>query len=103
MEMKQLQAMIVAKRAERGFVTDPIKLCVLLTEEMGELATEIKKTWSSNYPKTTKESIAEECSDVFCVLMAMAQAFEIDIEEAVLEKFFTKDENREWATKKQPD
>ena len=30
-------------RAERGFVTDPVKLQVLLTEEVGEIAAEIKK------------------------------------------------------------
>ncbi len=101
MEVKQLQDMIAAKRAERGFVTDPVRLCVLLTEEVGELAAEIKKTWSSNYPETTKEKVAEECSDVFCVLMAMAQAFDINIEEAVVDKFFTKDETRKWATQKQ--
>jgi NTP pyrophosphatase (non-canonical NTP hydrolase) len=101
MEVRQLQDMVVAKRSERGFVNDPVRLCVLLTEEVGELASEIKKTWSANYSGTTKEKLSEECSDVFCVLMAMAQAFDIDIEEAVVDKFFSKDEERKWATQKQ--
>jgi NTP pyrophosphatase (non-canonical NTP hydrolase) len=101
MEIRQLQDKIVAKRAERGFVTDPVKLCVLLTEEVGELASEIKKTWSANYAGTTKEKISEECADVFCVLVAIAQAFDVDIEEAVTDKFFSKDDERKWATRRQ--
>ena len=67
---------------------------------MGELAAEIKKTWSANYKGTSKEKLAEECSDVFCVLIAISQAFEIDIEQAVLDKFFSKDEKRKWVTQK---
>lgn len=100
MEVRFLQDKIVAKRAERGFVTDPVKLCVLLAEEVGELAAEIKKTWSANYAGTTREKLAEECADVYVVLTAIAQAFEVDIEEAVLGKFFSKDEERQWATRK---
>ena len=37
-----LQASIVETRARRGFVTDPLKLLALLTEEVGEVASEIK-------------------------------------------------------------
>ncbi|MBT7914681.1 hypothetical protein HN588_12320 [Candidatus Bathyarchaeota archaeon] len=40
MQMAELVDKIVAKRAERGFVTDPLKIYVLLTEEVGEIAAE---------------------------------------------------------------
>lgn len=98
MEMKQLIDMINDKRRERGFTTDPIKLCVLLTEEVGELAAEIKKTWSRNYPGTTKERLADECADILCVLSAISAAFAIDLESAVQQKIMCKDDARTWAT-----
>ena len=100
MEMADLQAAIVAKRAERGFVTDPIKLCVLLTEEVGELAQLIKRTWSPNYATPANSEFAEECGDVLVILAAIAQAYDIDLEAAVAEKFFDRDELRTWATKR---
>ncbi len=102
METKQLQDKIVATRADRGFVTDPVKLCVLLAEEVGELASEIKKTWSVNYSGTTKEKLSEECADVYVILAAMAQAFDINLEEAVISKFFSKDAKRSWASQTNP-
>ncbi len=102
MEVRELQDRIVATRSARGFVTDPVKLCVLMAEEVGELASEIKKTWSLNYTGTTKDKLAEECADVYVVLAAIAHAFDIDIEYAVAGKFFTRDANRPWATQSRP-
>ena len=43
MQIDELVSQIVAKRAERGFVTDPLKLHVLLAEEVGEIAAELKR------------------------------------------------------------
>jgi len=39
----ELQKMIHKKREDRGFVMEPIKIFTLLTEEIGEVATELKK------------------------------------------------------------
>ena len=41
-QLADLQRAITKKRAERGFVTDPTKIHVLLSEEVGEIASEIK-------------------------------------------------------------
>ncbi len=98
MDLKDLQSAIVARRAERGFVTDPVKLCVLLTEEVGELAQLIKRTWSPNYEPPSDQDFAEECSDVLIILTAIAHEFGVDLETAVTGKFFEKDEMRRWAT-----
>ena len=98
MNLKDLQSAIVTKRAERGFVTDPVKLCVLLTEEVGELAQLIKRTWSPNYEPPSEQDFAEECSDVLIILTAIAHEFGVDLEAAVTDKFFEKDETRQWAT-----
>lgn len=45
-DINQLSQRIVEKRAERGFVTDPLKIHLLLTEEVGEIAGELKRSWS---------------------------------------------------------
>jgi len=98
MDLRKIQAAIVAKRAERGFVTDPVKLCVLLTEELGELAALEKRAWSPNYPSPHAKAFAEECCDVFVTLAALAHAHGVDLERAVADKFFGDDEMRDWAT-----
>ena len=71
-DLKQLSKRIVEKRAERGFVTDPLKIHLLLTEEVGEVAGELKRSWSKNYDGLSRERLAEEISDVFCLLVALA-------------------------------
>ena len=96
MHTHELVQKIVAKRAERGFVTDPLKIHVLLTEEVGEIAAELKRTWSKNYSEFSRDKLGEEVADVFCLLAALANEFDIDIEKAVREKFFEADEARTW-------
>ena len=94
--LADLQKSIAVTRAERGFATDPIKLHVLLSEEIGEIAAEIKRLWSVNYDDFSRERIREEIADAFVLLAALATEFDIDIEEAVCSKFFRKDGLREW-------
>ena len=95
-QLADLQKAISVTRAERGFVTDPVKFQVLLTEEVGEIAAEIKKLWSVNYDDFNRDRLQEEIADVFVLLAALATRFDIDIEEAVTTKFFGKDGAREW-------
>ena len=97
-DFNHLSQRIVEKRAERGFVTDPLKIHLLLTEEVGEIAGELKRSWSKNYSEFSQERLAEEISDVFCLLVALANEYDIQIEEAVEKKFFGKDEARGWKT-----
>lgn len=94
--LSQITQRIVAKRAERGFVTDPLKIYTLLTEEVGEIASELKRTWSANYDAFNRAHLADEIADVFVMLVALADQFEIDIEQAVEKKFFGKDAERSW-------
>jgi len=94
--VSELQHQIREIRAERGFVTDPIKIMLHMTEEVGEIASELKRLWSPNYGSFDTERLREEIADVFVTLSAMANAFEIDIEEAVRRKFIDKDSTREW-------
>ena len=87
-ELADLQKAISRTRADRGFVTDPVKLHVLLSEEIGEIASEIKRLWSKNYGDFDRDRLKDEIADVLVLLAALAAEFDIDIEEAVVEKFF---------------
>ena len=95
-ELADLQKAISKTRLERGFVTDPVKIHLLLSEEVGEIASAIKRLWSENYGDFSRDQLQEEVADVFVLLAALAAQFDIDIEEAVVDKFFRKDGAREW-------
>ena len=95
-----IQKRIARERENRGFVTDPVKLAVLLSEEVGEIASEIKRLWSKNYDQFCADRLEQEIADAFVVLAALADAFDIDIAEAVEGKFFNKDGQREWKSAK---
>ena len=98
--LQKLTQKIVETRARRGFVTDPLKIQLLLTEEIGEISAALKRTWSANYDPFDKNDLAEEIADAFVLLIALADQFDIDISEAVEKKFFEKDTNRKWKTAK---
>lgn len=88
--------MIVDERERRGFTTDPVRLLVLLMEEVGELARELKKTWSPNYDTFDPDRLAPELADTFVLLAALAATTGVDLETAVEEKFFGADRRRPW-------
>lgn len=96
--LAELQRVIEATREERGFTNDPARLVCLLTEEVGEVAAEIKKTWSANYPDLVVSELGDELADALVILSAIASAFDIDLEDAVRSKFLTADGERTWAT-----
>lgn len=95
-DLTELQERIAEERGKRGFVTDPVKLAVLLTEEVGEIASELKRLWSQNYDEFRADRLEDEIADAFVILAALADQFDIDIGEAVEGKFFGKDAQREW-------
>jgi len=96
----ELQEMIHKKREDRGFVMEPLKIFTLLTEEIGEVAAELKKGWSVNYEKLDINKLAEEIADVQVCLIALANQYDIDINSAVINKFLEKDSRRFWKSVK---
>ena len=101
--LPELQQLIEATRAERGFTTDPVRLLCLLVEEVGEVAAEVKKTWSDNYPDIQLEELGDELADVFVLLSALASSFGLDLDASVRSKFFGADSERDWATARRLD
>jgi NTP pyrophosphatase (non-canonical NTP hydrolase) len=82
----------------RGFTTESLRIFMLLNEEIGEVARELKKAWSPNYGAQDQHKLAEELADCLVVLCALASAHEIDLEAAVNAKFFEKDSERQWSS-----
>lgn len=75
---------------ERGFEDEtPQDILMLLTEELGELAKEVRKSTSIKIDvnKTKREShIEEEIADVFNYLLAMCRATNVNLFEAFKKK-----------------
>ena len=110
-ELARLQQAISETRAKRGFVTDPLKIHIMLTEEIGEISAELKPLWSehtdvyddfdplslppSSSPLRKQGPTAGRGWAVF-LLSALATHFNIDLETAVTQKFFQKDSHRPW-------
>lgn len=85
-------------RLDRGFTTEPLELLSLLVEEVGEIASELKKTWSLNYSELVVTELGDEIADTFVLLSALASSFDIDLEQAVTRKFIEADSQRLWKT-----
>lgn len=98
--MKDLQMKVNKIRVERGFTMDPIRIFTLLNEEIGEVAKELKKTWSVNYDGLEKDKLADELADVQVLLFALATNFDIDLKTAVEKKFIESDSKRVWKSAK---
>lgn len=90
-ELSALQERINRARMKRGSVTDPLQLQVLLIEEVGSISAELKFLWSTHYDAFDRLRLADELADTFVLLCAIADAFDIDLEQAVESKFFTQD------------
>ena len=95
-ELRELQDLVKNIRAKRGFTTDPLRIFVLLNEEIGEVAQELKKIWSKNYSGFSNDLLADELADVLVCLIALANQFEIDLDRALNDKLVKKDSQREW-------
>ena len=68
LELARLQKTIAETRTKRGFVTDPLKIHLMLTEEIGEIAAELKPLWSKNYDNFDPDRLQEEIADAFVLL-----------------------------------
>ena len=58
---------------------------------------ELKRIWSENYGDFEKDKLQDELADVMVLIFALANHFEIDMDEAVLKKV-DKDEGRDWVS-----
>ncbi|MDH4225396.1 MAG: hypothetical protein OEW12_07100 [Deltaproteobacteria bacterium] len=92
MGINALAAHLEAKRQERGFEDDPPMLTILLMEEVGELATEIRKSWKG---LATPVRAGHEIIDCITYLLRLAHHMGVDVEQAVVHKE-TINQTRRW-------
>ena len=83
-------------QSEARLLDRPPEDSLMLTEEVGEIASELKPLWSNNYGDFDPARLQDEIADAFVLLSALATRFDIDIETAVTKKFFQKDSLRPW-------
>ena len=73
----------------RGFKNSLLERMVLLTEEIGELAKDVRKTdnnLSIDIKKEYNSSLENEITDVFICLMGMCELIDMDIVEGLKNK-----------------
>jgi NTP pyrophosphatase (non-canonical NTP hydrolase) len=83
--LPELQAFIAALVAEKGWTTDANELFVLLNEEVGEVAKEIRRTWK-NGVDANRDALASELADVLFYLADIANVHGIDLAKACRDK-----------------
>lgn len=82
----------------RGFKTNLLERMCLLTEEIGELAKEVRKSEkniSIDSNKNYNSNLENEITDVFICLMGMCELLDIDIVQGLKNKEAI-NFNREW-------
>ena len=95
--LKDFQEYVVQLELQRGFDDQTaLEKCLLLGEEMGELFKAIRKTMKLKMDiNANVSSVKEEIADMIIYLCAIANRFDIDIEEAFREKEEI-NKKREW-------
>ena len=88
--LKTLQTYVDDMVNVRGFADETPQDCLLLlTEELGELAKEVRKNHThikNDKSKASSHSLNGEMADVLMMLLALARTLDVDILEAFREK-----------------
>lgn len=86
--IKDFQNYVIDLEQRRGFTDQTaIEKCLLMGEEMGELFKAVRKTMNLKTDiNANVGSVSEEIADLLIYLCAIANRFEIDIEQAFREK-----------------
>ncbi len=87
------------KEFAQGYYWQPFEMLARITEETGELAREICHRYGAKKKKSTEEKkeIEDEIADLIFTIMCMANAFNIDLDEALqrtITKYSTRDKDR---------
>ena len=87
MEIKEAQAMVDAwiRRTDKGYFS-PLTNMAILTEEVGEVARVMARTYGDQVAKPSDGGIrlSEELADVLWVVLCLANQTGIDLESALL-------------------
>lgn len=87
--LNEIQAYIAKMMQANNFNNTPLELFCYLTEEVGELAKEIRKTeehMDMDIKKNYESCLKHEIADVFIYLLAICDSYNINLLEALKEK-----------------
>lgn len=87
--VEEIQKYIKDMFEVRGFRTSLLERMCLLTEEMGELAKEVRKTDNNlliDVNKNYSSNLENEITDVFICLMGMCELLDMDIVQGLKNK-----------------
>lgn len=88
--LKEMQDYIAEMVAVRGWQDEsPQDTLLMLTEELGELAKEVRKRCTNiqtDLDKRGTENLQAEAADVFLMLLALCRTLNIDLTRAFIEK-----------------
>ena len=87
--LNEIQKYITKMMEENGFNNTPLELLCYLTEEVGELAKEIRKNESNmemDINKKYSSNIKDELADVFIYVLTIADKYNIDLLDALKRK-----------------
>ena len=81
--LNELSGHVEQKRAERGFEDREEMLVILLSEEVGEIAKELRKHWKG---LASSREIGMEIIDALTYVLRLGNCFAVDFEQALTEK-----------------
>jgi NTP pyrophosphatase (non-canonical NTP hydrolase) len=86
--LTDIQTYVRQMTTERGFTDNPVtQECLLLAEEVGELCKAVRKAESLRTDANSKiGSLSEELADILIVTTAIANHYDIDLEQAFRDK-----------------
>lgn len=86
--LKDFQSYVKELEKERGFIKQTvIEKCLLLGEEVGELFKAVRKIENISIDFNSKIGlVSEELADIFIYILAIANRYNIDLEEAFRKK-----------------
>ncbi len=85
--LQELQEYVALHWLERGFDNTPTQECLLLAEEVGELAKAIRKDSGMQTDANSHVgNIAHELVDVLWIITSIANQYGVDLEQAFREK-----------------
>ena len=88
MELKDIQKIIKEKYYEIDSRSGELFLLAVLFEEVGELAEAVRKK--------EIENIREELVDVLFMVISLANLFDLDLENRLIEKYIKEDPSKRW-------
>ncbi len=88
MELREIQRIIREKYYEIDSKSGELFLLAVLFEEVGELAEAVRKREIPN--------VKEELVDVLFMVLSLANLFDLDLEDRLIEKYVKGDPSKDW-------